>query len=76
MLLLWNDMSTNRYSHDIRNVHWDVNELDEVTNEAHDRKTDSNGLRDLEELYLSCSKPSLYEFIVLLYLCAMAWCTW
>ena len=51
MLLLWNDMSTNRYSHDIRNVHWDVNELDEVTNKAHDCKPNSDCLGDLHELF-------------------------
>ena len=51
MLLLWDDMSTDRYSHEIRNVHWDVNELDEVTNKAHDCKPNSDCLGDLHELF-------------------------
>ena len=34
----------------IEDSHRDVDELDEVSNEAHDRETDSNSLRDLDEL--------------------------
>ena len=30
-----------------------MDELDEVTDEAHNRETDSNSLRDLEELYIT-----------------------
>ena len=31
-------------------VHWDVDELDEVSNETHDRETDSDSLGDLDKL--------------------------
>ena len=31
------------------NSHWDVDELDEVTDEAHDSEADSDGFADLDE---------------------------
>ena len=33
------------------NSHWDVDELDEIPNETHDRKSDGNGLANLNKLY-------------------------
>ncbi len=39
----------------MRDVHWDVDELDEVANEAHDRETNSNSLGDLHELCIRLS---------------------
>lgn len=33
-----------------RNVHWDVNKLDKVSNKAHDRKSNGDRFRNLEVL--------------------------
>lgn len=37
--------------------HWDVNKLDEVTNEAHDSKANSDGFADLSEFCTDLNEP-------------------
>ena len=50
MLLLRVKISLLHDNNSRGDVHGDVDELDEVTDEAHDRKTNSDRLGDLNEL--------------------------
>ena len=58
-------------------VHGDVDELDEVTDEAHDRKTNSDRLGDLNELCMAriVSEMILWSCYIRANLCGMAWYT-
>lgn len=42
-------------------LHWDMNELHEITNETHDGETNCDGLADLEELCFDVSDMNLSQ---------------
>ena len=42
------------------NSHWDVDKLHEVSNEAHDSKTDGNCLTDLDVLCTTLVRPIVH----------------